>query len=179
MKEIVAKRYARALIQIGQEDGNCEGYGEQLRAFRDLMDASPELRAVMANPIYERQGKKALLGALSQKLGLSPVVSNFLLLLVDKRRIGFFPEIVTCYERLADEVAGRVRARVVSAVPLDKATVVEIKKQLESMTRMEVLIELQQDPELIGGVVTQIGDKLYDGSVRAQLMSIKENLTKG
>ncbi|MGQ9857265.1 MAG: ATP synthase F1 subunit delta [Thermodesulfobacteriota bacterium] len=179
MKEIIAKRYARALIQIGQEDGNYEGYGEQLRAFRDLMDASPELRAVMANPIYERQGKKALVGALSQKLGLSPVVSNFLLLLVDKRRIGFFREIVACYERLADEVAGRIRARVVSAVPLDEATVVEIKKQLESMTHMEVLVELQQDPELIGGVVTQIGDKLYDGSVRTQLMSIKENLMKG
>lgn len=179
MKEIIAKRYARALIQIGQEDGQYERYGEELRAFRDLMDASPELRAVMVNPVYEREGKKALVRALDQKLRLSPVVTNFLLLLIDKRRIGSFQDIAACYDGLADEAAGRIRARVTSAVPLQEPIVMEIQKRLESMTGMQVLIQVEQDPELIGGVVTQIGDKVYDGSVRTQLMSIKETLMKG
>jgi|YNPNPStandDraft_1061719.scaffolds.fasta_scaffold03227_7 F-type H+-transporting ATPase subunit delta len=179
MNEIIAKRYARALIQIGQEDGQYEQYGRELKAFQEVLEASPELRAVMVNPIYEREDKKGLLGAIHKRLNLSQVVRNFLLLLVDKRRIGSFKDIVRCYEALADELAGRVTAKVASAVPLDEAILQELKKRLETMTGKQVFLQVQQEPELIGGVVTQIGDTVFDGSVRTQLAGIKETLLKG
>jgi F-type H+-transporting ATPase subunit delta len=179
MNEIIAKRYARALIQIGQEDGQYEQYGREIKAFEELLEASAELRAVMVNPIYERQDKKALLAALNQRLNLSQVVRNFLLLLIDKRRIGSFKDIVRSYEALADELAGRVKAKVTSAVPLKEPILQELKKRLEAMTGKQVILQVQQEPELIGGVVTQIGDTVFDGSVRTQLAGIKEILLKG
>lgn len=179
MREIVAKRYAKALIQIGQEEGQYEQYGQELKAFWEVLRASIELQDVMENPIYDKDQKKALFQALNSNLNLSPTVINFILLLIDKRRVGYFGEIVRCYEKLADEVAGRIRARVISAVALPEASTRVIQERLASLTGKEVIVSVQQDPALIGGVVTQIGDVIYDGSIRTQLETIKETLMKG
>lgn len=179
MKEIIAKRYARALIQIGREDGQYEQYEQQLKAFEVVLQQSEELRAVMENPIYNKDQKKAIFDALKDNLELSPLVINFIALLIDKRRLGYFSEIVRCYDQLADELAGRIRARVLSAVPLSEPSVTEIQEKLAALTGKEVLITAEQDPELIGGVVTQVGDLVYDGSIRTQLDNMKERLAKG
>jgi F-type H+-transporting ATPase subunit delta len=179
MKEIIARRYAKALIQIGLEDGQYEQYGQELRSFGEILEASPELQAVMENPIYDKEQKKALFQALNARLDLSPIAIHFILLLIDKRRLAYFGEIVRCYERLADEAAGRVRARVISAVALPEASIRTIREKLRSMKGKEVIVSVQEDPTLIGGVVTQIGDMIYDGSIRTQLQGIKETLMKG
>jgi F-type H+-transporting ATPase subunit delta len=179
MKEIVAKRYARALIQIGREDGHYETYGQQLKAFDAVLQESGELRAVMENPIYNRDQKKAIFNDLKDKLRLSPSVINFIMLLIDKRRLGYFSEIVRCYDRMADDLAGRTRALVISAVPLEESSIKVIQEKLASITGKEVLISAEEDPDLIGGIVTHVGDVVYDGSVRTQLESLKERLVKG
>jgi F-type H+-transporting ATPase subunit delta len=179
MKEIIAKRYARALIRIGQEDGQFEGYGEGLKRFQQVLEISAELKEVMENPIYNKEQKKLLFHALNAKLGLPPILMSFILLLIDKRRLGSLADIVQCYDRMVDEVAGRTRARVVSAVPLPEASVEAIRKQLAAMTGKEVTVDVETDPALIGGVVTQIGDIVYDGSLRTQLAQIKDSLMKG
>jgi F-type H+-transporting ATPase subunit delta len=178
MREIVARRYAKALIQIGREDGNYEKYGRELRAFAQVFDASADLQAVMENPIYDRGRKKALFKAINKKMKLSGLVGNFILLLIDKRRMGYFKDIVRSYEKLMDEVAGRVRAQVVSAISLPQESVKEIRDKLQSMTGKEVIVTLQEDPELIGGIITKIGDMVYDGSIRTQIEGMKESLLK-
>jgi F-type H+-transporting ATPase subunit delta len=179
MREIVARRYAKALIRIGQEDGKYEAYGEELKAFGQLWEASPEFRDVMENPIYPKEQRRAIFEAVKEKMGLSPIMVNFIRLLIDKRRVGYLPEIIRCYEKLSDEVAGRLRATVTSAVPLDEASLKAIQEKLEEMTGRKVLLSVQEDPRLIGGVVTKIGDILYDGSIRTQLENLKETLMKG
>jgi F-type H+-transporting ATPase subunit delta len=179
MKEIIAKRYARALIRIGQEDGHYERYGSELRSFQELLGLSAELQAVMENPIYDKDQKKALFQALNARHTLSPMVTHFVLLLIEKRRLGYFEEIVACYDRLADEVAGRVRAQVTSVTPLRASVLQAIQGKLEAMTAKRVILSVREDPSLIGGVITQIGDVIYDGSIRTQLAGITETLMKG
>lgn len=179
MKEIVAKRYAKALIQLGREDGQYTRYGQELKGFQELLEASGELKAVMENPIYNKDQKKLLFNAFNTKLQLSPVVVAFILLLIDKRRLGYFNDIVRAYEKLVDEVSGRTRARVTSAVPLSEASVRTIQQRLAAVTGKEVVVSVQEDAGLIGGVVAQIGDVIYDGSLRTQLEMIKETLMKG
>mgnify|MGYP005832149087 CR=1 FL=1 len=179
MKGIIARRYARALIRIGQEDGNYERYGQELKSFDEALSLSAELRAVMENPIYGKEHKKALFHALNSELGLSPTIVNFILLLIDKRRLGYFTEIVRIYGEMADEVAGRSRVKVTSAVSLSPQAVEAIRKKLASITGKEVILTLEIDPQLIGGVVTQIGGVIYDGSIRTQLENLRQSLMKG
>ena len=121
MKEIIAKRYAKALIQIGREDGQYERYAEELKSFGEVLEASSELKAVMENPIYDRDQKKAIFQALNRQLALSPIIINFILFIIDKRRVGYFDEIIRSYDQLADELAGRARARAATPAPFRTA----------------------------------------------------------
>jgi F-type H+-transporting ATPase subunit delta len=106
-------------------------------------------------------------------------MSSYLLLLFDKGRIGFLNNISEFYQKLADELKGIARASLVSAIELSSETVEKIRSALSKRTGKEVMLEVEQDPELIGGIVTRIGDLVLDGSVKTQLLSMRESLKRG
>jgi F-type H+-transporting ATPase subunit delta len=101
------------------------------------------------------------------------------MLLFDKGRIGFVGDIDEFYKKLADELKGVVRAGLVSATELSGETVRKIRKALSNKTGKEVSLEVKQDPALIGGIVTRIGDLVLDGSIRTQLLNMRESLRRG
>jgi F-type H+-transporting ATPase subunit delta len=101
------------------------------------------------------------------------------MLLFDKGRIGFLPYISEFYQKLADELKGIARASLVSATELPDKTIEKIREALSKKTGKEVILEVEQDPELIGGIVTRIGDLILDGSIRTQLVTMRESLKKG
>lgn len=176
---IVAKRYAKALLEIGREDGNYEKYGEEVAAVVALLDASPELDSVLSNPALDLQSRKSVLETLLKKLQLSPITINFFRLLMDRKRIDQTRNISTVYGRLLDEVKGITRAEVTSAASLSDDELNRLKDALKTVAGKEVSIELKEDPSLIGGIKARIGDLVLDGSVRTQLESLKESLRKG
>jgi F-type H+-transporting ATPase subunit delta len=115
----------------------------------------------------------------AEKSGLTPIIRSYLGLLIEKRRIGNLSEIADFYHRLIDEHQKVARARLTAATPLDEKAVADIAKSLEKLTGKKVIVEFQVVPELIGGVVAQIGDLVLDGSVRRQLLNFKETLKRG
>lgn len=179
IKEIVAKRYARSLISIGQEDGLYREYGEELDRFEDLLRSIDDLREVLENPIFNAKDKKAILKEICSRLKLSPMVVNFLNLLIDKRRMSYFMEINAQYRKLIEEISGITTATVSSAIDLPPEYVEKLKKRFGEITGKEVVLRVEVDPSLIGGLVTKVGDMVYDGSIRTQLYAIRETLTKG
>lgn len=86
--------------------------------------------------------------------------------------------ITKTYRDLCDEVAGRTRATLVTPMELPPRLVQEIKSLTESLTGKEVILSLEKDPSLIGGVLMKIGDVAYDGSLKAQIAKLRENLYK-
>ncbi|MEW5914694.1 MAG: ATP synthase F1 subunit delta [Thermodesulfobacteriota bacterium] len=176
---IVAKRYARALLEIGKQDGKLDQYGQELAALAGLLAASPELEQVLANPAIEFGERSKLLGVFLDKLGLSPMVVNFFRLLMDRGRIAAAKDISAVYGRLLDQEKGITRAEVVSAAPLSDQEVARIKDVLAKMAGSEVVVELKEDASLIGGVRARIGDLVLDGSLRSQLEALKDSLRRG
>ncbi|MFH1059245.1 MAG: ATP synthase F1 subunit delta [Pseudomonadota bacterium] len=176
---IVAKRYARALLEIGREDGKYEQYGQELAAFAGLLDQNPELETALANPAFNFEGRKGVLAAILGKAGFSPIVNNFFKLLMDRGRINVAPGINTVYQDLLDEVNGITRAQVVSAAALGDEEVARLAATLKQVAGREVKLEVKEDPGLIGGVVARIGDLVLDGSVKSQLESLKDSLRRG
>jgi len=176
---IVAKRYARALLDIGREDGKYEDYGRELGSVAGLLAQTPELEGALANPGFPFEQRKALLGAILAKASLSPMVSNFFRLLMDRGRIKAVRDIFTVYQQLLDEVKGIRRAEVTSAVALEQAQVDRLTATLKKLAGQDVVVEVKEDPSLIGGVVARIGDLVLDGSVRTQLVGLKDSLTRG
>jgi len=174
----VARKYAKALLEIGLQEKNHEILGSDLERLAGLLQENKELRLVLFSPFYPAPRRKAIARNVGKSLGLSRATLGFLDLLIDRDRVDHFPAIVKSYEGLSDEVSNRLRASLISALELPAPLVGQIKAQLQSSTGKEVILSTQENPALIGGVITKIGNIVYDGSLKTQLLKAKENLYK-
>ena len=175
----IARRYAKALILIGKEDGNAETYREELDTIVGLMDKEPTLEQAVSNPLYNAASRRNVLLAVIEKLSVSKVIKSFVLLLFDKGRVGFLRDIGRNYSVFADELKGIVRADLTTAADLTEETLDQIRNSLSKMTGKDVFLETRTDAGLIGGIVTRIGDLVLDGSIRTQLQNMRESLKRG
>ncbi|MBW1897493.1 MAG: ATP synthase F1 subunit delta [Deltaproteobacteria bacterium] len=175
----IARRYAKALMLIGKEDGQAEKYREELSGLAELFDQGQELGQTICNPLYDAGGRKKVLEVILGKLDLSKVMTSFMLLLFEKGRIGFIANINDFYRKLADNLKGIGRASVVSASRLSSDAVEKIRESLSKMTGKEIKLDVEEDSSLIGGVVTKIGDLVLDGSIKTQLLNMRESLKRG
>jgi len=175
----IARRYAKALMLIGKEDGQAEKYREELSGLAELFNQGQELGQTISNPLYDAGGRKKVLEVVLGKLDPSKVMTSFMLLLFEKGRIGFIANINDFYQKLADDLKGIGRASVVSASKLSSDAVEKIRESLSKMTGKEIKLDVEEDSSLIGGVVTKIGDLVLDGSIKAQLLNMRESLKRG
>ena len=172
----VARRYARALLSLGLDEGHFERYGDELEMVVRAMRESRELGFLLTNPGYSQEQRHAAVDAAAQALALSPLTVNFLRLLVDRQRIADLPQIARVYRGLVDQQAGRIRATVTSAGPLDDPELDRLREALGRLTGRSIVLEAKTDPSLIGGVVTQVGATMLDGSLRTQLERMRHEL---
>lgn len=173
----IARRYARALLDVALEGGAPDRIAEQLEGLSGLTKENADLRDVLSNPAYSRAQRGAVVDGLLKLSGkVDPAVQNLLGLLLDRHRVGFLPDIARIFREMADTRAGRVRGRVTSATPLDAAALANIEQALEKIVQRDVVLETRVDPSLLGGVSAQVGSMVYDGSLRAQLESLRQQL---
>ncbi len=175
----IARRYAKALLLIGKEDGQAQTYRDELETVTLLIAREKPLEEVLLNPLYDANSRKQILQTVIEKMELSQTMASFLLFLFDKGRFGFLNDINAFYQKLADGLKGIARASLVSAVELSSDMVEKIRSALSQKTGKEVVLEVEQDPSLIGGIVTRIGDLVLDGSVKTQLLNMRESLKRG
>ncbi len=175
----IARRYAKALLLIGKEDGQADSYRDELAAVAGLINSERSLEQALTNPLYDATGRRKVLKAVIEQLNLSQVMQSFLVLLFDKRRIGFVGQINQFYQKMADELKGIARASLISATELSSDAVEKIRAALSQRTGKDIILEVEQDPSLIGGLVTRIGDLVLDGSIKSQLVNMRESLKRG
>ena len=175
----VPRRYAKALLTLGKDDGKYKEYGEELRGFAHLLEREAELQDALVNPVHGREDRRKLLIKMIGLLKMSPLVGNLLQLLFDKHRLGALPGVSQAYQQLVDALENVSRARVKAAIALDEATQERLRRTLEQLTGTTVVMDVEEDPGVIGGVVARVGDLVLDGSVRTQLFSLRESLIKG
>jgi len=173
---VVGKRYAKALIGLAGEPSLVERFGRDLRDFAASWDQSRELRAVFENPGITQQNRRAVLRDLAQQTGMHEQVQHLLLLLSDRQRMRHLPEVADAYDAMSEARSGRVRAEITSATELPAAYYSELENVLRGVTGKQVVLVHKVDPSLIGGVVTRIGDQVFDGSVKSRLSELKDEL---
>ncbi|MBA4394071.1 MAG: ATP synthase F1 subunit delta, partial [Desulfobacca sp.] len=169
----------RALLSLGKEDGNYLKYGEELNAFCDLLKRETQARYVLQSPIYDFTNRNNLLKAILEKTGFSQTTNNFIQLLLTKGRIRYLEDISIFYAQLTDELSNIKRAMVTTAVQLSEDIIQRIQAALKEVVQKEVVVTVNQDPSILGGIVAQVGDLTLDGSLRTQLKSLKESLRRG
>jgi F-type H+-transporting ATPase subunit delta len=171
----VARRYAQALYQEAAATGDAERIDEDMQSVQESLDASRELDLFFRSPLIAREKKDAVIGKLFDGK-VAPLTVRLMRLLVEKGREDLLPAVVRQYSELRDERLGVVEATVKTAMPLDEAERDALRKALEGRTGKKVRLKTDVVPELIGGAVVRIGDRVYDGSVQHQLESLREQL---
>jgi F-type H+-transporting ATPase subunit delta len=171
---VTARRYAKALFMLGVEENRLDAIAREVHAVADVVRSSPELASLLSNPVISQEGRNAVMRDICARLSLSPSTRSAVLLLTDRRRGALLPEIDLALSALGDEKANRVQVQVTSAVPLNEAQYTRLTKVLEQLTGRSVSLQRKVDPSLIGGVVTRIGDKVYDGSLRTRLAEVRQ-----
>ncbi len=173
---IVARRYAQALLDLGTELGSLDKLVEEIAAAAEAWEASADFRNAIENPLVAHDAKKAVVGDVADRIDASPTTRSTLLLLVDRRRMKTLPYLSRTLRELADARRGVVRAEVTTAAPLSDAYYEKLKAKLEKMTGQKIVIDKKTDPALIGGVVARIGDRIFDGSLRTRLETMRSAL---
>ena len=178
---IVARRYAQALFALGNKSGlsELEGYASSLEDFRQALADSPDLLRVFRNPIFSAEDKKKVVRKIAAKLKLKGTILNFCLLLADKDRLSELTGIANAFGEMLDAEKGILRGELLTAIPLEEAKRTEIVKQLEKKAKRTLVLDFGVTPEILGGVVLKVGDKVMDASLRAQLSILKDTIKRG
>ena len=174
--DVVAKRYAKALYELGQEEGLEQKFLEDLQNMALIVDQSSEFRSMMESPLYDIILKKRILKDVVSKIGVSEYTTNFLNILLDKDRFVLLADIKDTFKQILDSASGRVRAIITSAAELDDAQLERIAKTLSEVVKKEVDVAVTIEPSLIGGVIAEVEGMVYDGSVRKQISRLKQSL---
>jgi len=171
----VARRYATALYEEADENGVIEDVDDDVLMLRESLASNDELARFFKSPVIP-QGKKDTI--LQELLGdrVVELTLRFLRLLVHKDRETMTKPILDQYQSLRDEQRGIVDATVRVARPLSDEDRGTIAEALEKETGQSVRLQVEEDPDLIGGLVIRVGDRVFDGSVRNQLANLHDRL---
>jgi len=171
----VPRRYATALYEEADQAGVLEAVDEDILMLRRSLESNRDLARVFESPVIPQGKKDTIIQELLTDRA-EPLTVQFLRLLVRKDRETRAEAILDAYQALRDDHRGIVDAEVTVAHPLsdeDRAALVEA---LEEKTGKEIRLHLDEDPDLIGGMVIRIGDRVFDGSVRSQLHALRDRL---
>lgn len=167
--------YAESLLQLANEAGQAEEIGAELMDLAALWKTDPSFAALMSAVTIDvaarRETIRKAFGGRVRQLTL-----NLLLVLNDKRRSMILPAVCDAYRRKLDRQSGREQVQVVSAVQIDDAQRGKIREQVKRLTGREADIVERLDPESLGGLTVQVGDKLFDLSLRNRLRGLRRNL---
>jgi F-type H+-transporting ATPase subunit delta len=178
-KAAAAHRYAKALFSLAQEEGRAAEVRTELEQLGRILGESAELRAVLLQPLHPVAQRRAVLAALAERLGASPLLRRFLSFLIDQRRLVDLESIEASFRQLADAAAGITKARVRSAAPLSDAQRERLQRALQAQVGGRIELALEVDPALVAGAVAQVGDLVFDGSLRTQLRQLRASLARG
>lgn len=173
----IAQRWARALLQLAQEENQVEAVREQVNRFAELMKAEGgQLAGVLTSPSFSARDKGEIVKQLADAQTALPIVKNFLALAMDKNRGHYLLPIIEHFNRMADDLTGIIRAELTVAADLPADVRARIAAALEKASKKKVELEVKVDPALIGGAVVKLGSLIVDGSLRAQLENLSRQL---
>jgi F-type H+-transporting ATPase subunit delta len=170
---IIAKRYAKALVQLAEEKKSVDKAKADLAAFVGAVDALPALQKLLASPVFTPESKKAVIKELSEKLGMQSTTQRFVEHLAETGRIRYIKDVNEAFQEILAERLNRASVKLTTAATVGTGDLAEMKKKLEALTGKQVDIDAKVDASLIGGAKAQIGSVVYDGTIKNQLNKMR------
>lgn len=176
IERTISIRYARALLQLATETNNVDQYGQDLVLFSKLCDDNKDLFNALSSSGFGHVNRLNVLNAVLEKVQLQANVKNFLRLLVKKSRMLLLFVIRDKYLELSDLVMGRCQMKVISSVELPNEQYENLTKLFTERVGQKMILTKCLDATVLGGVKVQIGDQVYDYTIKRQLQDMKDRM---
>ncbi|HVL56402.1 MAG TPA: ATP synthase F1 subunit delta [Burkholderiaceae bacterium] len=173
-----ATRYAKALLEVAIAESDPSTIERDLATLSDAMQGHADLRRALTSPGVPQSGRENVARAVAAQAGVQPPVAKLFALLAERGRLDLVPTILEVYRERLLAHANVVRALVTSAAPLPADRIEALMTALARVTGKKVRLDTRVEPSLIGGVVTQIGSTVYDGSISTQLARMRQQLVE-
>lgn len=174
--QVVAERYARALYELAAEQKIEEKLLNELRETSKAFEAAKEDFDSLISPTVSTEDRRKVISAMFSEKSTSDLFRSFIQLLVSKDRLGLFQDITVAYQHQSDQQHGVTRGVVRSPAPLKPEERTRLEEIVSRVTNKKAILEYKQSPELIGGMLAQVGSYTFDDSLDTQLRLLYENL---
>jgi F-type H+-transporting ATPase subunit delta len=175
LKESIAQRYSDALFSLLSEQGVTASVSAELDGFVKLLEHDPEIDAFFLSPVVDREEKVRLLRS-ALEARMHELTLNFLILLVRKRRENLVSLVARQIHELIDRQAGRKVAAISTPMALERHQLDELSQRLSTVYDATIIPEAKVAPELLGGIVVQVGDRYVDASISGRLEELRRHL---
>jgi F-type H+-transporting ATPase subunit delta len=176
-RESAARRYAEAAFEVGLRDDTVETWRSELEIAAELAGDERAVR-VLANPAIPAERRYEVLADMLGQRVSTPVL-NLVRLMLRRGRIDQLPRVAAEFRRLDDARQGVTNATAVSAADLTRDEIQQLTERLEQQMGGRVVLDVEVDPSLLGGIIVRVGDRLMDGSVRGRLERLRNQLISG
>jgi len=173
---LTARRYAKALLQIGDQQGNVPQLQQELESVAAAVAANADLSRLVASPLVLPTKKAEVFEAILATAKLSQTLRHFFRVVAEAGRLNLLPELRRTFADLVDERAGIVEAKVASAQPLTDTQAKALIASLGTRTGKTIRLSWSLDPALLGGLKVQVGSTVLDASLQGQLRQLKTQL---
>jgi F-type H+-transporting ATPase subunit delta len=177
-QRVIARRFALALSDSIAQDDALRAIEEELGRFAAALEQVPELHEYLAGPLVPLARKREAAVAVLASLGASDRCRDFVLVLLERHRVGLVDVIAEEFSAVVRERLGIVDAEITTAFPLDQAMQERVRAALAKLASAEVRASFEVDPSLVGGLRARIGSTIYDGSVRGRMQRLRDRIVK-
>ena len=171
-----SERYSRALFEVAQETKDLKKIEEDVVKLKSLLNNSIDIKNFIHNPTQSKDNQNNVTQLLADKMSFSKNLKNFILLLIEKRRIFFIEKIIESFLKLCAQKRGEVKASLISSKELSKDEIENISKDLSSSMGSFIKFDYKVDKELIGGLKLQLGSFMIDTSIKNKLNKYKQEM---
>ena len=172
----VARRYAKALAQIGEQHGKLMEFKQALDAIDAMVRANPDLERLVSYPLIAPTLRAATFDAILKQVGSDETIRKFFQVVAQAARLSLIHDIAAAFSELVDAATGVVEAQVSSAHPLPESQSQRLAATIGARTGKTVRIRWRQEPTLLGGLRVQLGSMVYDASLQGRLRLLKTQL---
>ena len=165
-------RYAMALFELARDAKQIDAVSASLANIRTALGESAEFRQLTSSPLVSRDEAVKAIAATAAALKADDLTAKFLGTLASNRRLGQLGAVIRAFNLLAAQHRGETTATVTSAHPLDDDQVTALKAKLKSELKRDVTLDLNVDPEILGGLIVKVGSRQIDGSIRTKLTTL-------
>lgn len=169
----LAERYASALFDLVSEAGLLDRAVTEITQLRELTTPGTELAGALSNPVISSDDKAAILNSVAAKSGFAEPVANFLGVLGANRRADALHDTAGAFLAQVARHRGVLQATITSATPLSAERVTALTQSIAAKVGGDVDVDLQVKPEILGGLIIQVGSRMFDDSLRTKLSGME------